>query len=65
MDSEQRFDIAELVAKVEVADDPRDAYAKVQEQVKAYREAGWQVPDELQRYQRALMTELMAESQGR
>ena len=41
------------------------AVARVEERIAVYREAGWPVPEELKRFQRDLMTELMAESQGR
>lgn len=60
-----RFEMAELIDELEDELDPRVAVARVEERIAVYREAGWPVPEELARYQRDLMTELMAESQGR
>jgi N-acetylglutamate synthase-like GNAT family acetyltransferase len=37
----------------------------VQERIRQYRSAGWLVPEELVRVERSMMTEFMAESQGR
>jgi DNA invertase Pin-like site-specific DNA recombinase len=65
MGSHQRFDIASLMAEMEDEDDPRNAFAKVQERVREYRSAGWPIPDDLRRIERDLMTQFMAESQGR
>ena len=58
-------EIAVLLTAVDEHDDPRDAYALVQERIQAYRSAGWSVPEELVRIERSMMTEFMAESQGR
>ena len=58
-------DIEVLLTAIEGQDDPRDAYAMVQERIRAYRSAGWSVPEELVRVERSMMTEFMAESQGR
>jgi hypothetical protein len=58
-------DIAVLLTSIEDHDDPRDAYAMLQERISEYRSAGWSVPDELIRVERTMMTEFMAESQGR
>jgi hypothetical protein len=58
-------DIAVLLTSIEGYDDPRDAYAVVQERIREYRSAGWSVPEELIRAERTMMTDFMAESQGR
>jgi hypothetical protein len=58
-------DIAVLMTALDAHDDPRDAYALVQERIREYRSAGWSVPDELIRVERTMVTEFMAESQGR
>jgi hypothetical protein len=58
-------DIAVLLTTIDDQDDPRDAYALLQERIRQYRSAGWSVPDELVRVERSMMTEFMAESQGR
>ena len=58
-------DIAVLLTAIDDHDDPRDAYAMVQERIREYRSSGWLVPEELIRVERSMMTEFMAESQGR
>jgi hypothetical protein len=58
-------DIAVLLTSLDDHDDPRDAYALLQERIREYRSAGWSVPEELIRIERSMMTEFMAESQGR
>ena len=58
-------DCAELFAELDYCDDLRDAYARVQDRIRAYSAAGRPVPDALLRCERDLMTEFMAESQGR
>jgi hypothetical protein len=58
-------EIAVLLTAIEEQDDPRDAYAMVQERIEQYRVAGWSVPEDLIRVERTMMTEFMAESQGR
>lgn len=56
---------ASFFHELEEQTDPRDAFARVQERIRAYRDAGWQVPDDLKRVERQMMTDFMAESQGR
>lgn len=58
-------DFAVIMDEIHSADDPREAYAIVQDRINKYRSAGWAVPDDLIRVERNLMTECMAESQGR
>lgn len=58
-------DIAEINAMIEECEDPRDGFAIVQERIREYKDAGWPVPQDLERIERNLITELMAQSQGR
>jgi len=58
-------DFAVIMDEIHSADDPREAYALVQDRINEYRSAGWAVPDDLIRVERNLMSECMAESQGR
>jgi hypothetical protein len=58
-------DFAVIMGEIDSTDDPRAAYAMVQERINEFRSAGWAVPDDLIRIERNLMTEFMAESQGR
>jgi hypothetical protein len=63
--SQSGAEIAVLLTSLDAHDDPRDAYALVQERIREYRSAGWSVPEELIRVERSMVTEFMAESQGR
>ncbi len=59
-------DIADLVQQMaQSEDDPRACYAIVKRRITEYRDAGRNVPDDLVRIERTLMTECMAASQGR
>jgi hypothetical protein len=58
-------DIKVLLSEIDEQDDPRDAYAMVQDRIRQYRTAGWSVPEDLIRVERSMMTDFMAESQGR
>lgn len=58
-------DFSGLMSKIEATDDPREAFALVQDRIREYRSAGWAVPDDLVRVERTMMTDFMAESQGR
>lgn len=59
-------DIAELVRQMEQSeDDPRRCYAIVNERISAFKRSGHQVPDDLIKLERRLMTECMQASQGR
>jgi hypothetical protein len=58
-------EIAVMLTAIDDHDDPRDAYAMVQARIREYRNAGWSVPEELVRVERSMITEFMAESQGR
>ena len=58
-------DCVELFAELDHCEDLRDAYARVQARIRAYSAAGRPVPEALLRCERHLMTEFMAESQGR
>ena len=58
-------DFSSLMTEIEAQDDPRDAFALVQDRIQEYRSAGWAVPEDLVRVERTMMTDFMAESQGR
>lgn len=58
-------DFSGLMTEIEAQDDPRDAFALVQDRIQEYRSAGWAVPEDLVRVERTMMTDFMAESQGR
>jgi hypothetical protein len=64
-DFELGHDTEAFFLELEEQADPREAYARVQDRIRAYREAGWQVPEDLKRVERQMMTDFMAESQGR
>lgn len=63
--TEGQQEIAEINSRIDECDDPRDGFAIVQERIREYKDAGWPVPQDLQRIERNLITELMAQSQGR
>jgi hypothetical protein len=65
MSDQMQSEIAELNIKIEQIDDPRRCYALVQERIRKYRLSGKHIPEDLARMERALMTECLAESQGR
>ena len=56
--------IAVLVG-IDDAEDPRQAWGAVKRRIETLREAGDEVPEALVIAERRLVTELMAESQGR
>ena len=59
-------EMADLVQQMEQSDDdPRRCYALVQQQIRACRQAGARIPEDLKRLERTLMAECLAESQGR
>ncbi len=58
-------DFTVLLTEIETTEDPRAAFAIVQDRIREYRSAGWAVPDDLIRVERTMMTDFMAESQGR
>lgn len=55
----------EIIAGIEDAEDPRIAWGEVKRRIEALREAGRDVPTALVIAERHLMTEFMAQSQGR
>ncbi|HKZ96328.1 MAG TPA: hypothetical protein VJ045_05060 [Hyphomicrobiaceae bacterium] len=65
MNNQMQSEIAELNVKLEELDDPRRCFAMVQERIRQFRLRGWPIPDDLARIERRLMTECLAESQGR
>ncbi len=65
MSEQMQSEIAEINHRIDELQDPRDCYALVQDRIRTYRSRGTAVPDDLQRLERQLMTECMAQSQGR
>ena len=59
-------EFAELVHQMEQSDDdPRQCYALVKERISEFRDSGVDIPDELAKLEKRLMTECMLASQGR
>lgn len=59
-------ELADLVHQMEQSeDDPRQCYALVKERISEFRDFGRDIPDELSKLERQLMTECMLASQGR
>ena len=56
---------AEIIIGIEDQEDPRMAWGQVKRHIDALREAGREVPEALIVAERNLMTEFMAQSQGR
>lgn len=58
-------DVAEINARFEDGDDPRESYRLVQERIAACKTRGEEIPEELARLERVIFAECNAESQGR
>jgi chorismate mutase len=58
-------EIAEISQRIDEIEDPRRCYALVQERIRRLRAEGTRVPADLERMERQLMVECLAESQGR
>jgi hypothetical protein len=59
-------EFADLVHQMEQSeDDPRQCYVLVRERISEFRDSGRDIPDELSKLERQLMTECMLASQGR
>jgi hypothetical protein len=65
MSEQMQSEIADLNTQMEEIQDPRRCYALVQERIKGYRQKGVAVPRELAILEKQLVTECLAESQGR
>lgn len=65
MSDQMQSEIADISRKIDEIEDPRRCYALVQERISKLRQSGSKVPSELERIERALMVECLAESQGR
>jgi hypothetical protein len=65
MNEQMQSEIADLNRQMEAMDDPRRCYALVQERIRKYRQSGANVPQDLALLERQLLTECLAESQGR
>jgi hypothetical protein len=58
-------EFADLVQMEQSEDDPRRCYALVTQRISEFRHSGRDIPEELSKLQKRLMTECMAASQGR
>lgn len=65
MSEQMQSEIADLSNQMEAIEDPRRCYALVKERIMGYRQKGVAVPRELALLEKQLMTECLAESQGR
>lgn len=65
MSDQMQSEIADLNTQMEQIEDPRRCYALVQEKIRGYRQEGRTVPKDLALLEKQLMTDCLAESQGR
>lgn len=54
-----------VLGNLDAEEDPRKSYAELHERIRQYRRTGTPVPEPLAIAERQLVTEMMAESQGR
>ena len=65
MSEEVLCDIVEVNGRIDDLEDPRVCYAMVQDRIRQMKLSGEEVPEDLQRLERTLLTDCYAESQGR
>lgn len=65
MSDQMQGEIANLNSQFEDLEDPRDCYALVKERIQYYKSTGGNIPEDLARMERHLMTECLCQSQGR
>ncbi len=65
MNAEVVQEVAELNGLIDEIDDPRECYAAVCDCIKKHRDAGEEIPEDLHRLEKVMLTECLAESQGR
>lgn len=65
MTDQMQSEIANLNLTLEEIDDPRRAYAIVQERIRLINSLGREVPKDLELIKRRLYNECLSESQGR
>lgn len=58
-------ELVELNGLIDEVDDPRECYVAVCDCIRKHREAGEEVPEDLARLERVMLTECLSESQGR
>ncbi|MBU1212142.1 MAG: hypothetical protein KJ587_12810 [Alphaproteobacteria bacterium] len=58
-------EVAELNGLIDEVDDPRECYAAVRDCIRRHREAGEEIPEDLKRLERVMLTECLSASQGR
>ncbi|MEL7049959.1 MAG: hypothetical protein AAFO75_13575 [Pseudomonadota bacterium] len=65
MTEEFRAELIELNGRIDTLDDPREGYALVKETIRKHEVAGDEIPEDLQRLEKAMEVECLCESQGR
>ncbi len=65
MTEEVDREIEEVNLRIDELDDPRACYALIRERIRKHHLAGETIPEELQKLERAVLAECLAESQGR
>lgn len=58
-------EVAELNVLIDEVDDPRECYVAVQDCIRRHREAGDEIPEDLARLEKVMLTECLSASQGR
>ncbi len=65
MSDQMQAEIADLNVRLDQIDDPRQCWVMLQEKIDQMKSAGWVIPEDIKLMERQLMTECLAESQGR
>ncbi len=65
MSEEVLHEIEEVNDRLDDLEDPRVCYAMVQERIRLCEQSGEEIPEDLRRLEKSLLTECLAESQGR
>ncbi|MEO1283218.1 MAG: hypothetical protein AAFV69_16010 [Pseudomonadota bacterium] len=65
MTEDVQAELVELNGRIDSIDDPREGYALVKETIRRHEAAGDDIPDDLQRLEKAMEVECLCASQGR
>lgn len=65
MSDQMQAEIADLNVRLDQMDDPRQCWVMLQQKIDQMKSAGWVIPEDIKLMERQLMTECLAESQGR
>jgi len=65
MTEDVQLEVAELNGRLDELDDPRQGYALVKDYIERHQNAGDEIPEDLVRLEKCLLTECLAASQGR